>query len=166
MSGKALPDNRVWDRDRLEHAGRRPQFVTHTGNVSWDPTLRYTKEGKDWCRFIITERGIHRGHTWRKRWAVYAFSELARFACQSIKKGDRVMVYGLERGLNRWVDHDGVVTEIEDLTAYDLGMSMLRNPAFSERNEPGGAARKSRRIEEGWPAQRDYSSYPVGPPPK
>ena len=166
MPGKRLDDKRVWDKDRMEHAGRRRQFVTHTGTVLYAPDIRYAEGKKDWCRFGLSEMGVDDTHRWQKWWTVYAFSELARFACQSIRKGDRVMVYGLERGENVWVDRDGVKHKADDITAYDLGMSMLRNPAFAERNEPGGAARKSRRIEEGWPAQPDYSTLPVGPPPR
>lgn len=147
-------DGRVWDRDRMEHSTRRPEFVHHVGVAAFRPDLRVgTSQGADrhWCRFVIHERGIHKGRPFHHKWAVYAFGELARWACESIRKGDRIIVIGHERGRNSWVDADGVKHEIDDLTAWDLGQSMLRNAAYSERNEPSLNARNHRRVEEGYP---------------
>lgn len=163
-----MGDDRVWDRDRVEHTGHKHQFVTRIGIVAHTVDLRKSKDDKDWCRFTMFERGFRKdtGTRYNRRWTVYAFSELARFAADCLRTGDRVLVYGLERGKSpAYINSAGERVQDDDITAWDIGQSMLRNPAYSERNEPTAYVRNQRRIEEGYGPAPDYSDVPMGPPP-
>jgi single-stranded DNA-binding protein len=156
-----------WHRDRPHHVDDQLKYVTRIGVAAFTPYLRHAKKsGRDWCRFSMYERGINAEHgsTYVRRWTVYAFSELAINACACILKGDRVVVHGTIRKSDPYVNKDGELVTDDEIEAFDIGQSLLRNPAYSERNEPTGRHRNQRRIEEGY-EPIDYRDRPIGPPP-
>ena len=155
-----------WHQDRPDHANDQRKYVTRIGVAAFTPTLRRARTGRDWCRFTIYERGINAATATRynRRWTVYAFSELAVNACACILKGDRIIVHGTVRKSKPYPNKDGELVVDDEIEAWDLGQSVLRNPAYSERNEPTAAHRNQRRVEEGY-APIDYSDREYGPPP-
>ena len=166
-------DGRIFDDDRPEHTRRRPTYSVHIGKAAFTPHLRQSANGNDWCKFILIERGTRfdgpagpkQARNWMRKWAVYAFGEMARYACDSIRVGDRIIVYGFERGINRYTDSRGVEQELYDITAWDLGQSMKVNHAFSERNGVGKVSRNRVRAETGRPLLVRYTDE-EGPPPE
>lgn len=161
-------DDRIFDRDRPEHTARRKKFVIHVGRAAYTPHLRVSGNGNEWCKFVMYEHGTRfdqgRPTNWTRTWGVYAFGDLARHASECIRKGDRIIVYGFERGRNEWIDKQGKPRMLDDITAWDLGQSMKVNHAFSERNGSSRYARNQVRQETGRPELERYTDEQGSPP--
>lgn len=76
------------------------QLVTIVGNLANDPELRFTANGKAQARFPVatSERYKNDKGEWESRnltyWNCVAWDAMAENVTDSLKKGDKVIVYG------------------------------------------------------------------------
>ena len=74
--------------------------VTLVGNITADPELKFTQQGKGLAKFTIatSERYKNADGTWEDKnttfWNVVCWNELAEHIADSLSKGDRVIVQG------------------------------------------------------------------------
>lgn len=113
--------------------------TTIIGNATRDPELRFTASGAATASF-----GVAVNRRWQNRqtqeWEeavsflnVQAWAQLAENACESIRKGDRVIVTG--RLDQRSWDADGVKKTIVEIVADEIGHSMKYATSQQTRNE-------------------------------
>jgi single-strand DNA-binding protein len=115
--------------DKPRDTDRGPGSVA--GNVTKDPDLRYTPQGRavTTVRVAASSRVRNdRTGEWEdgptEYFDVTAWGQLAENIIESLQKGDRIVAEG-RWVANSWVDNDGVEHERITLTARDLGPSML-----------------------------------------
>lgn len=103
--------------------------VTLIGNLTADPTLRQTTGGASVTQFSIavTRSWKNKTDQWEEETSYFdivAWSELANNSCESLKKGNRVIVSGrLEQ--QSWTK-DGEKRSKVVLVADDLGPSLRK----------------------------------------
>lgn len=105
------------------------------GNLTADPTLRYTPQGRAVCtlRIAVSER-IQDPAT--KEWKdapahfydVTCWGQMAENAAEHLAKGQRIVAEGQWESRS-WEDADGKVQEAVGMTASDLGPSIKFRPA-------------------------------------
>ena len=150
--------------------------TTVGGNLTRDPEIRYTPDGKPVASFTIaaTPRipdpgtGAWRdGETWFVRCS--AFGQLGENICESLSKGAAVVASGRLRA-RTWEQDDGQKRAAVEMTVDNLGPSLrhatakviktTRETAPANGTAPaadaGAAAAANGGPEEGWP---------TGPPP-
>lgn len=127
--------------------------VTIIGNVVAPLELRFTNSGVPVTNFTVAE---NRKYTNRAGdeveevifWRVNCWKTLAENAADSFTKGDRVIVHG-QLKQNDFTDKEGVERRTIEITAWDIGPSLLWARATVERNEKkgggGGGGRKFER---------------------
>lgn len=101
------------------------------GNLTHDPELRYTPNGRavSTVRIATSERvKDDRTGQWKDGPVAYynviTWGNLAENVCEVLEKGDRVVAEG--RWTERfWTDKDGGEQSTVELTARDLGPSMM-----------------------------------------
>lgn len=78
--------------------------VSIEGNVTRDPELKFTQQGKAIAKFgVVTSRRVKDQNSgeWSDAdtsfWDVSAFGEMAENICESVSKGTRVIVTGIMR---------------------------------------------------------------------
>jgi single-strand DNA-binding protein len=103
--------------------------VTLIGNLTTDPTLRQTTGGASVTQFSIavSRSWKNKADQWEEETSyfdVVAWSELANNTCESLKKGNRVIVNGrLEQ--QTWTKNDEKRSKVV-LIADDLGPSLRK----------------------------------------
>lgn len=101
------------------------------GNLVADPELRYTPNGRavSTIRLAVSERvKDDRTGEWKDGptafYNVITWGNLAENVCEVLVKGDRVVAEGRWTERN-WTDKDGNEQTLVELTARDLGPSMM-----------------------------------------
>jgi single-strand DNA-binding protein len=116
-----------------------------TGNLTDDPELRYTQGGAPVASFrvAVTAR-VREGDTWRDGdtsfFRVNAWRTLAEHACESLSKGDRVIVVGRLKARS-WETPEGDKRTVVEVEADELGPSLRWAIAKPERASNGTAKR-------------------------
>lgn len=104
--------------------------LTIVGNLTDDPTLRYTKSDIAVSNFTVASTPrIYDAN--KKEWVdgetlflrATAWNDLAEHAAASLAKGNRVIVIGT-LGPNNWEDDEGETHYSIELTVTDLGPSL------------------------------------------
>ena len=101
-----------------------------SGNLTKDPDLRYTPNGRAVASLRIAHNARvqdHRTGNWADGPTVYfditVWGTLAENVCEVLQGGDRIVAEGTWTA-NRWRDQAGEIQERIVLTAHDLGPSM------------------------------------------
>jgi single-strand DNA-binding protein len=114
-----------------------------TGNLTDDPELRYTQGGAPVASFrvAVTAR-VREGDTWRDGdtsfFRVTAWRTLAEHACESLSKGDRVIVVGRLKARS-WETPEGERRSVVEVEADEVGPSLRWAIAKPERASNGTA---------------------------
>ena len=107
--------------------------VTVSGNLANDPELRFTKDGKAVVSFTVMTSKSKKNDAgdWESTdvtaWRVSAWDKLAEHIAESIFKGSPVVVTG-NAVWKSWENKDGVKGGAMEITAYDVAVSLKRNP--------------------------------------
>lgn len=108
--------------------GTDQQEALVVGNLTTDPTLRYTPNGTPVANFrlavtprIRDEHGWHDGPT--SFVPVVVWRDQAANAAESLRKGDRAIVSGRWKP-NSWTDQDGNTRITNELHADEVGASL------------------------------------------
>ena len=114
--------------------------VTVVGNITRDPEMRFTANGRSTTNF-----GIAVNRSWRNQqtqewdeqtsfFNVVAWAQLAENVSESLSKGSRVIVNGrLEQ--RSWETQDGEKRSVIEIVADEVGPSLRWATAKIERNE-------------------------------
>jgi len=129
-------------RDNQERTALGPGSIT--GNLTQDPILRYTQQGRAVCalRLAYTPRQQNaKTGDWEDGKAqffdVTAWGRLGEHCAEHLSKGDRVIADGQWES-RAWEDREGNTQETIGLVARDLGPSMLFQGARVLKGEKGG----------------------------
>ncbi|WP_158892675.1 single-stranded DNA-binding protein [Amycolatopsis anabasis] len=105
-------------------------FLPLIGNLAADPELRFTPTGKAVCGFgvISTPRTFDRqSGGWKDGTGMYmrctAWDAMAEHIAESLRRGDRVVVYG-KLGQRNWEDKEGNKRSSIELTVEEIGPSL------------------------------------------
>lgn len=111
------------------------------GNLTRDPELRYTSNGRPVCNLrIASSERVKNGKTgqWEDGPAAFydvqAWGNLAENICEHLQRGDRVVSEGRWMSTT-WEDKEGNQQERVYLQARDLGPSMMFKGARVERSQ-------------------------------
>lgn len=130
--------------------------ITVVGNLTRDPELRFTQTGQ--ARAVL---GIAVNRRWRNRqtndWEeqvsyfnVICWDELAENISESVRKGNRVIVYGrLEQ--RDWETRDGEQRKVIEIVADAIGPDMRWATAEVTRIPRGGKSGGSQQVPDGEP---------------
>lgn len=131
--------------------------VTIIGNLTADPTLRQTTGGASVTQFsvAVSRSWKNKSDQWEEETSyfdVVAWSELANNSCESLKKGNRVIVTGrLEQ--QSWTK-DGEKRSKIVLVADDLGPSLRKavvsgiEKAGESKSAPSRASKQTASFED------------------
>lgn len=104
--------------------------ISFTGNLTADPEVRFTPNGKQVATFIVLENRSRRDDAgeWAdgepNRYRVQVWEGLAEHVGESIVKGDRVMITGAI-ATERWTDKDsGQDRTSQVVKAAEVGVSL------------------------------------------
>ncbi len=129
--------------------------ITVVGNLTKDPTMKYTTTGK-----AVTDFTVACNHGWRDRdsqtWVegeasffkVECWETMAENVVESIRKGDPVIVIG--RLNRRTYEQDGVTRESWEIRADNVGADMRKRAASLRRVQ-----RQNQKPVDGAPAQSE-----------
>lgn len=130
--------------EQAKDTDRGPGSVA--GNLTKDPDLRYTPQGRAVTTLRIASSARVRNERtgeWEDGQTVYyditAWGILAENVIESLQKGDRIVAEG-RWVANQWTDAEGTEHERVSLTARDLGPSMLfrcARPVRATRTKAG-----------------------------
>lgn len=128
-------------KDEKSGADRGPGSLA--GNLTDDPSLTYTSNGKPVCTVrVATSERVKNTDTgkWENGQTVFftvrAWGQLAENMCEYLRKGDRVVSEGRWRE-EKWTNDQGEQTRIV-LVASDFGPSMMFRGARIVRPERSG----------------------------
>lgn len=120
-------------RGKNEYHDRGPGYIA--GNLTRDPELRFTPDGRAVCTLRVADSPrVRDGRTgeWKEGPTVYrdvqCWNRLAEHCCEQLKKGDRIVATGTVKS-RTWHDDQGAKQERIYLEARDLGPSMVFRPA-------------------------------------
>lgn len=114
--------------------------ITVTGNLAYDPELRYTQQGKPVTNLtVMTSRRVQQGDEWvdadTTPWRVTAWDQMAENVAEALRKGDPVIVVGFPAEKS-W-EKDGQTYRRIEVTARNIGYD-LRNRALPTLEGDGG----------------------------
>lgn len=143
--------------------------ITVVGNVTKDPTLRYSGAGKPIASFsvAVNYRKFNRAtNDWEEEEATFfdvsCFDSLAENVAESVSKGTRVMVEGRMRNRS-WQGRDGDTRYSLEILADEVGPSLRWASASVERNpREGGGSRPARTPDTALTSDLDAQFAPVG----
>ena len=124
--------------------------VTMVGNVTRDPELRFTPSGQPTATFglAVNRRWQNRQtQEWEEQTSffdVVCWRELAENACESIKRGARVIVTG-RLDQRSWETSEGEKRSKIEITADEIGPSLRWATAQVTKNERRGPGEGSAR---------------------
>lgn len=132
--------------------------VTLVGNMTRDPELRYTASGRGVVSFgVAVNRRYQVNNEWQEQvsfFDVVAWAQLGENVAASMKKGDRVIVFGrLEQ--RSWDTQEGEKRSKIEVVAEEIGPSMRWATAQVTRTE---------RTKAGDEAPRKPAARPSDPP--
>jgi single-strand DNA-binding protein len=122
--------------------------VTLVGNITADPELKFTTQGKGLAKFTIatSERYKNADGTWEDKnttfWNVVCWNELAEHVADSLAKGDRVIVQG-KAYQKSWEDEKtGEKRSRTEVEAKEVGAALTKASVKITRfsKSPSGAA--------------------------
>ncbi len=109
--------------------------ITIVGNLTADPELRFTSSGVAVAKFNVasTPRLLDKGTgQWKDGETLFlgvsVWREQAEHVAESLSKGSRVIVTGT-LGQRNWEDKDGGKRTSYEITAFEVGPSLLRATA-------------------------------------
>lgn len=114
--------------------------ITITGNLAFDPELRYTGQGKPVTNItVMSSRRVQQGDKWvdadTTAWRVTAWDTMAENVAEALRKGDPVVVVGFPAEKS-W-EKDGQTFRRIEVTARNIGYD-LRNRALPTLEGDGG----------------------------
>ena len=121
--------------------------VTITGNLTDDPELTSTSGGTEVANFrlAVTPR-VKDGNSWKDGdtsfFRITAWRDLATHLCDSLSKGDRVIVLGQLR-MRSWETPEGDKRSVTEIEADEVGASLKWATAKVERTSQRGNAERS-----------------------
>jgi single-strand DNA-binding protein len=113
--------------------------ITVTGNLTGDPALSFTPTGKAVAKFGVAVNKSHKeGEEWVKEdavfWNVTVWEDQAERVVDSLKRGDRVTVYGKREEAREYEKSDGGKGVADhDITAYEVSASLKFNAVEVQR---------------------------------
>lgn len=119
--------------------------MTIAGNLTADPELRESQNGKPFCRvsIAVNPREFDRdAKEWKDGepvfWRGTAFGDLAQHIAHSLSKGNRVIVHGVVK-TDSWTDKEsGVKRTDKSLMIEDIGPSLMFANASVGQSKGGG----------------------------
>jgi single-strand DNA-binding protein len=119
--------------------------LTITGNLSADPELKFTPQGKAVASFTVVSSKSTKNETtgqWESKdvtfWNIKCWNKLAENVSESLRKGASVIVVGTAVQEN-WDDKDsGAKRSKIAVTAFNVGVDLKRHSAsvsFVERQD-------------------------------
>lgn len=96
------------------------------GNLTKDPVLKYTPNGKAVCNFTVAFSPWDpetRDKAPTRFIKVTAWGQLAENVAETFGQGEAVLVVGSDFGTDEWTKKDGTVVTDETMTAEDVGAS-------------------------------------------
>jgi single-strand DNA-binding protein len=119
------------------------QVVTIIGNLTADPELRFTPQGKATAKFSVAtaERFKNPQGEWDQRnltyWNIVAWEQLAENLADTIAKGDKVIVYG-KAYTTSWEDKTtGEKRSRMEVTATEVAVALSRVSAKLTKSTRG-----------------------------
>jgi single-strand DNA-binding protein len=111
------------------------QTITIIGNLTADPELRFTPQGKATAKFSVatSERFKKPDGTWDSRnltyWNIVTWEKLAENVADTIGKGDKVIIYG-KAYTTSWEDKTtGEKRSRMEVTATEVAVALSRASA-------------------------------------
>lgn len=119
--------------------------ITIAGNLTYDPELRQTGQGKPVVNITVAVNPrVYDQETkeWKDGEALFykcsAFQNTAEHIAHSLKKGQRVIVYGTMKP-NTWTDKTSGVLKTENIIMIDeIGLSLAWTNVQAVQNAPRG----------------------------
>ena len=121
--------------------------VTICGNLTDDPEVTFTPNGAAVCNFrlAVTPR-VRDGNGWKDGdtsfFRITAWRDLATHLCDSLSKGDRVIVQGQLR-MRAWETPEGDKRQVVEVTAEEVGPSLRWATAKPERTRKTSTAKQA-----------------------
>lgn len=119
------------------------QTMTIIGNLAAEPELKFTPNGKACVKFPVatSERYKNDKGEWESRnltyWNVIAWDRMAENVTESLRKGDKVIVYGKAYTVS-WEDKKtGEKRSRMEVTATEVAIGLSKVVAHIERTEQG-----------------------------
>lgn len=111
--------------------------LTLHGRLGQEPELRYSKTGTAIVKLsVVTNLRRKVGEQWEDQdttwWSVTAFNALAENVCESLKKGDAVIVVGKVKQ-RTWETPEGEKRSTFEVTADHVGPDLARATAVVTR---------------------------------
>lgn len=109
--------------------------VTLIGNLSADPELKFTQQGKALVRFTVVtaDRFKNAEGTWEDRnttfWNCVAWDALAEHIADSLAKGDKAVVFGKAYQKSWEDDKTGEKRQRTEVEAREVGAALSRATA-------------------------------------
>jgi len=102
--------------------------VTFVGNVTQQPELRYSQAGKPWATFsvAVNEYGKDKSGEKTEHTSFFnckLFGDAAENFCESVEKGNRVMVTGTLK-MEKWTNKDGEEKTSPTVYVDEVGVSL------------------------------------------
>ena len=106
--------------------------MTIAGNLTADPELRESQNGKPFCRvsIAVNPREFDRdAKEWKDGeavfWPAVAFGDLAQHIAHSLRRGNRVIAHGVVK-TDSWTDKDtGTKRTEKSMMLEDIGPSLM-----------------------------------------
>jgi single-strand DNA-binding protein len=118
--------------------------LTITGNLTKEPELRFTPQGKAVCRLTIaTSKGVKKPDgSWENKdnsfWNCVLWDKLAENAADSLQKGDSVVAFGQIKDVS-W-EKDGAKVYSKEVNLWNIGIDLKRFSVKADRSAAGKAA--------------------------
>lgn len=109
--------------------------VTLVGNLTADPELKFTQQGKALAKFTIvtSERYKNAEGTWEDRnttfWNVVCWNQLAEHVADTLSKGDQAIVMGKAYQKSWEDDKTGEKRQRTEVEAKEVGAGLARASA-------------------------------------
>jgi len=102
--------------------------VTFIGNVTQQPELRYSQAGKPWATFsvAVNEYGKDKSGEKTEHTSFFnckLFGDAAENFCESVEKGNRVMITGNLK-MEKWTNKDGEEKTSPTVIVDEVGVSL------------------------------------------
>lgn len=114
--------------------------LTLVGNLTADPELRFTPNGKSVANFTVAStpsRFDRQSQQWQDGTPMFlncsAWGDLGQNAAESLSKGDRVIVTGFLRARN-FQDRDGNNRTVFEIDVHDVAPSLRRAVARPQKS--------------------------------
>lgn len=115
-------------------------FITVAGNITRDPEIRFSENGKPIVRFGLAE--TYRDKNKNERTSFYdvtVFGTSATNTAESLQKGQRVIVAGRQE-VRTFDRNDGTKGSVTEIVADEIGASLRFNTVTVNRTERTSAS--------------------------